>query len=84
MSRHDVSWLDAETDPKVIRCYDHPTDGRYLLGSDVAAWLRDLEKTAREAGTAASDVFYTPLLGRMVELVDAWLSDPKEAASDGD
>lgn len=72
MPLRDLAWERAETDPKVIRVYDHPVDGRYLLGVDVVAWLRDLAQ-ASEAGDALNALITTPLLDRMADVTQRWL-----------
>lgn len=69
----DERWETADDDPNLIRSFDHPTDGRYLLGSDVVAWLRDLTTAARE-GTPVAAAIHAPVLDAMAETVERWLA----------
>lgn len=72
-----ADWDTAESDPKLIRSYDHPVDGRYFLGADVVAWLRDLSAAARD-GTPIAAAFHGPFLDRMAETVERWLTSETE------
>lgn len=72
-----ADWSTAETDPKLIRSYDHPVDGRYMLGADIAAWLRDLAAVARDGSPIAAAI-HAPFLDAMAGTVDRWLTTDAE------
>jgi hypothetical protein len=66
------NWEQAVHDPKAIRAYDD-TDGRYLLASDLEAWLRNLAMVSR--ADRLSSVMHAPLLDQLADAIEGMGSD---------